>query len=516
MKILLDKIEKPDDQKISQQRLHKLEIKKLKNVKDFTISFEDKCITGILGPNGHGKSTILHALACCFQPLDERQEDYKFSNFFLPHPDSLWTGSEFRIFHTYRQGKQQQHINVEKVYGKSSDRWKPRYVNRPTRNVYYFGVDSCVPLIESEKRKARINYSTSAVSENIVNTILQKASYCLNREYTAYNIHDSGNGKKFIGVEANGVRYSALSMSAGEQKIFLLLEKVFRANKYSLILIDELDLLLHDSAMKNLIQVISERATSHNLQIIFTTHRESITELSDLINIRHVLETPEKTLCFNETKPEAIYRLTGTQPRLIEVWVEDDLAIAIIRKVAAQLGIARHVSVERYGAAVNCFTVLAGLLLCGQSCENSMFVLDGDVYKTEADQKTRLEAVLTGNDERAESLRQLSIGKIKCLNLPENTKPEKYIHSLIISLNSDNSENAEIIEVAKQIVAVNDGHKYVDEIITRLDWDRKAGLTKIIDLVGSTQEWDTYVCDIKAWFSSKVALVKEVSHSQQA
>lgn len=502
-------------QKISQQRLHKLEIKKLKNIKDFEISFEAKNITGILGPNGHGKSTVLHALACCFQPMDESQEDYKFSYFFLPHPDSLWTGSEFKIFHTYRQVTEQ-HENVDKVYGKSSDRWKPRYVNRPVRSVYYFGVDSCVPLIESEKRKVRINYSTSAVSEDIINTILHKASYCLNREYTIYNIHDSGNGKKFIGVEANGVRYSALSMSAGEQKIFLLLEKVFRAEKYSLILIDELDLLLHDSAMKKLIEVVSERAETHKLQVIFTTHRESIIELSDSINIRHVFETPQKTLCFNETKPDAINRLTGTQPRSIEVWVEDDLAIVIIRKVAAQLGIARHVSVERYGAAVNCFTVLAGLLLCGQSCENSIFVLDGDVYKTEAEQKTRLEAVLTGNDERAKSLRQLSIGKIKCLNLPENTKPEKYIHSLIISLSSDNSENAEIIEVAKHIAAVNDGHKYVDDIITRLDWDRKTGLTKIIDLVSSTQEWDAYVCDIKAWFSSRVALVEEVSHSQQA
>jgi len=95
-------------------------------------------------------------------------------------------------------------------------------------------------------------------------------------------------------------------MSAGEQKIFLLLERVFRAAKNSLILIDELDLLLHDSAMKNLIKVVSERVISHNLQVIFTTHRESIIELSDLINIRHIFGTSEKTLCFDETKPDAI------------------------------------------------------------------------------------------------------------------------------------------------------------------------------------------------------------------
>ncbi len=342
---------------ISQQRLHKLEITKLKNVKDLCISFESKNITGILGPNGYGKSTILHALACCFQPPNEEQEDYKFSNFFLPSPDALWEGSELKIIHTYRQASQL-HENVEQSYGKSSDRWKPIYKRRPTRNIYYFGVDSCVPLIEAEKRNVKINYSTSNVSEDIITTILEKASYCLNRQYDAYNIHDPGKGRKFIGVEANGIRYSALSMSAGEQKIFLLLEKIFRATKYSLILIDELDLLLHDSAMKNLIKVVSERAQSHNLQVVFTTHRESILELSNLINVRHVFGTSEKTLCFNETKPDAINRLTGSQPRLIEVFVEDDLAVAIIKKVAGQLGISRHVSVQRFGAAMNCFTVL--------------------------------------------------------------------------------------------------------------------------------------------------------------
>jgi len=495
---------------ISQQRLHQLEIQQLKSIKDFSISFEDKNITGILGPNGYGKSTILHALACCFQPPNENQDDYKFSNFFLPNPDALWTGSELKITHTYRQDRQL-HEHVEKIYGKSSDRWKPRYVNRPVRSVYYFGVDSCVPLIEAEKRKSRINYSTSAVSEQIINLILQKASYCLNREYTAYNIHNSENGKKFIGVESNGIRYSALSMSAGEQKVFLLLEKIFKAEKYSLILIDELDLLLHDSAMKNLITVVSERAISHCLQIIFTTHRESILELSALINVRHIFDTPKKTLCFSETKPDAINRLTGTQPRLIEIFVEDDLTVTIVKKIAAQLSISRHVSIQRFGAAINCFTVLAGLILSGDSCENSIFVLDGDVYRTQQEQEKRLNEVLSGNDENAKSLRQSSLEKIKCLNLPVNTKPEKYIHSIIISLDSsDNGERDEIIEVAKQIVAVDESHKYVNDIISRLDWDRNTGLSKIVDLISSTQDWSYYIADIQAWLREKLPLVQEV------
>jgi AAA15 family ATPase/GTPase len=497
--------------KISQQRLHKLEIEKLKSIKKLHISFEPKNITGILGPNGYGKSTILHALACCFHPSDGDQKNYKFSDFFPPHPDALWKGSELKIVHSYRQ-ENLIYTNAEKLYGKSSDRWKPIYTRRPTRNIHYFGIDSCVPLIEAEKRNAKINYSTSLVSEEIIKTILEKASICLNKKYTAYNIHDPGKGKKFIGVEANGIRYSALSMSAGEQKIFLLLEIIFRASKYSLILIDELDLLLHDSAMKNLIKIISERAVSHNLQVVFTTHRESVLELSNLINVRHIFGTLDKTLCFNETKPDAINRLTGTQPKLIEVFVEDDLAVTIVKKVAGQLGISRHVSMQRFGAAINCFTTLAGLLLSGESCENSIFLLDGDVYKTREDQEVRLNAVLTGNDEKSKLLREFGIKKIKSLNLPRDMKPEKYIHKIIVDLEeSNNDEWNEIIHVAKQIVVANDSHKYVDDIIARLGWDRGVGLSEIINLVSSTQEWINYVSNVKDWLISKKELVQEAT-----
>jgi AAA15 family ATPase/GTPase len=495
---------------ISQQRLHKLEIKKLKNVKDVSISFERKNITAILGPNGYGKSTILHALACCFQPSTEGEENYKFSNFFLPSPDALWEGSELKLIHSYRQSSQF-HENIEELYGKSSDRWKPIYKRRPIRSVHYVGVDSCVPLIESEKRNVKINYSTKNVSESIITTILEKASYCLNKHYTAYNLHTPGKGKKFIGVESNGIRYSALSMSAGEQKIFLLLEKVYRAAKNSLILIDELDLLLHDLAMKNLIRVISERAQSHALQVIFTTHRDSVLELSDLINVRHIFGTSEKTLCFDETKPDAINRLTGSEHRSIEVFVEDDLAVMIIKKVAGQLGILKHVSVQRFGAAKNCFTVLAGLHLRGDNCDNIIFVLDGDVYRSKEEQKKQLGAVLTGNDEKAKSLRQSSAGKIICLNLPESTQPEKYIHSIIINLQDiNNEEYKEIVEAAKQIVAVSDDHKYVDALILKLGWSRDVGLSKIIDLISSTQEWNSYIADIKEWLTLRKPSVQEV------
>ncbi|MEL4422490.1 AAA family ATPase [Shewanella algae] len=492
---------------ISQQVIHSMRVQNLKNLVDLEISFDASPVTAILGPNGNGKSTILHALACAFSPSDGG-ENYKFSWFFLPNTDALWNGSEMSIIHSYRED-QNEHNNITREYKKTQVRWTPRYANRPLRDVFYIGIDKCVPMIEAEKKQAKINYSTQVVNEEIINTILEKASIVLNRRYASYHVHEA-SGKEFIGVEVDGLRYSALSMSAGEQKVFYILEKVFRAKRYSLILIDELDLLLHDQAMKKLIDVILERATDKNLQVIFTTHRESVLDLEDKINIRHIVCRPGKTLCFNETKPDAINRLTGVQPRPLEVFVEDDLASTIVKKVASQLRLAKYVTTSRYGAAINCFTTVGGLLLGGEPCENSLFMLDGDVYRTDNDKRTSINRVLTGHDENVVLARETALSAIKQFTLPIDTKPEKYLHSLIIAMDeTEDEERNEIIEVAKEIVVVDEDHKYVNEIIHRLGWERATGLSKIVDLVATTDEWSNYTNDLNVWLESKSARLRE-------
>ncbi len=492
---------------ISQQILHSMHVTKLKNIIDLDISFEGSKVTAILGPNGNGKSTILHILACLFSP-NESGENFKFSSFFRPNTDSLWNDSELAIRFSYRDGKEE-YLGIIREYRKITDRWSPRYVNRPLRDTYYIGIDKCVPMIELEKKQSKINYSTLGITDATFNEVLTKASHILGRNYSTYNIHTAA-GRNFMGVEVDGLRYSALSMSAGEQKVFYLLEKVFNAPKYSLILIEELDMLLHDLAMKKLVEVILDRATAKHLQVIFTTHRESILALEDKINVRHIISRPGKTLCFNETKPDAINRLTGKQPKPLEVFVEDDLSYTIVQKIASQLKIIRFVDVVKYGAAINCFTTVAGLLLSGERCENSLFVIDGDVYRDEQEKASGINHVLTGHDLNVVKARQTAIGIIKQYNLPAKVSPEKYLHSLLVAMEpSDNSEQNEIIEVAKEIIAPANDHFYLSNIITRLGWDRNIGLSKIIDLVALSASWPDYVSEVYSWLEARVNLVSE-------
>ncbi len=347
----------------------------------------------------------------------------------------------------------------------------------------------------------------------IISEILHNASYILNKQYSAFNMH-TASGKKFIGVESSGLRYSALSMSAGEQKIFHILQIVFRAKKNSLILIDEIDLLLHDGAMKRLVEVICARATDKNLQVIATTHRESIIDQEHMVNIRHIIIKSGKSLCFNETKPDAITRLTGNQPRPIEVFVEDDLALSIIKKLAAELGGTKYVSIQRYGAAINCFTTISGLLLGGESCDNSLFVIDGDVFRTDEEKQDRINKILTGDDTRSVRYREIALQKICQFSIPDNTNPEKYLHSLIVAMDGvANAEHLEIIECARDIQAVNDDHKYIEDLISRLDWGKSVGFAKVIDLVALSDQWAAYVLDVKVWMEKKIRASMELPSS---
>ena len=120
---------------------------RLKGLKDVNISFSET-LTAIMGVNGSGKTTVIHALACLYQP-DGNGENHKFPEFFVPNTDSLWKGSELNVVNENRDSAGKRNVLSSRRYSKDFDRWSPRYENRPKRNVYYIGIDTCLPDIEN-------------------------------------------------------------------------------------------------------------------------------------------------------------------------------------------------------------------------------------------------------------------------------------------------------------------------------------------------------------------------------
>lgn len=153
---------------LCKSKITKILIKKLKGLYDLEIDF-DKPLTAIMGVNGIGKSTVLHALACAFQP-DRNGDDHKFPEYFPPNTDATWQDSKFDVeMEIYEQ--EETKIKRE-TYEKQKDRWAPRYKKRPMRNVYYIGINTCVPDIEKEKLKGKVQYKTKVKDDKISDKIL--------------------------------------------------------------------------------------------------------------------------------------------------------------------------------------------------------------------------------------------------------------------------------------------------------------------------------------------------------
>lgn len=494
--------------KASQQQIKSVHIEKLKNLVDVEISFEPHNITAILGPNGCGKSTILHALAAMFQPNTTKGQNWKFSNFLLPNPDATWSGSKLSASHKFRFAEDVK--DEVTVFTKNEDRWAPKYGRRPYRDVFYIGIDSCVPEIELQKKNSLISYTTSPRNATNVAQLIKDASSIFNRKYTTFNNHKIADGKILIGVESQGVKYSALTMSAGEQKVFRILETLHACEKYSLVLIDEIDLLLHEAALKNLLKIANRIARANQLQVVFTTHRESVIELSEIINIRHIARTPSKTLCFSETKPEAITRLTGKQVKPIEIYVEDDLSATVIRKIASNLGGLKLLETIRYGSSTNCFTVLGGLLLSSAELEFSLFVLDGDVHTLAGEKEKLIKKVISGDRTHAIELRSKAISKIAEYSIPDGESPEEFINTAIGKLKlSQHPGLKDMIRSARGIEAVDDSHKFIDILIDDLGLERAVGLSQIVDAFSLTAEWDGFTAKIRTWIAPKIDALSE-------
>ncbi len=490
----------------TQHVAHRLEIHRLKGLINLDeIRFDEKPLTAILGPNGCGKSTILHALACCYKPQDVEhpQENWRFKDFFTPTTDATWAGSHFKLIHSFREGANQFN-NVIAEYRKVTQRWAPRYETRPDRHVVFIGIKTCVPTIEEETYTSLIRYVTAPHRDTAL--IREKMNVVFNRNYAELNIHNAHGGRSYNGLALNGTRYSSLSMGAGEQRVLHILSRVFNAPKNALILIDEIDLLLHTAALKNLIKIISERAVAKALQIIFTTHREAVLELSNIVSIKHIHTISGKTYCFSNTKPDAMERLTGVQHRPIEIFVEDVVANAVVEHELFSLNMKRSATVTKYGAATNCFTIAAGLMLKGNhDFVNHLFLLDGDLYRTEPERLNRVQQVLSGTELNAVQRRQQILGAVKML-CPSfgAVPPEVELHQMIRTLpvQQDGGAN-EIIQIANRIEAVDDTHSFVDQIIETLNVERAVGLSRIVEVAARSLLWNEYVQELREWLIAR-------------
>ena len=131
-------------------RLDKLWIKKFKNLRDFTIDFdEDQTTTVLIGHNATGKSNLLEALVIIFRNLDlgEKPEfSFDLTYFCRNYEIRIKADGDKKAYSIFIDGKK---ISFSAFYKKSNRKYLPKYVF-----AYYSGPSSRLEhLFDTHQKK---------------------------------------------------------------------------------------------------------------------------------------------------------------------------------------------------------------------------------------------------------------------------------------------------------------------------------------------------------------------------
>lgn len=333
---LADRLQRLPHGKVLKRYISHIRFPLFKNIeRDARIDFPFP-ISALVGPNGCGKTSALHALYGA--PKGFTTSEFWFSTEIDPIREGNGQPNRF-IYGHYLDG-QDQPVETRKarvaaganrrpgyfeptkavsgddmdltpfpaltpMKGQSKDRWNPverplLYMNfrselsafdkylfwgepRITKTIkskherLQIGAKRLSRILESGARSAMLRGKES-VGENrdLTEQELHYVCYILGKEYgEARIVRHRYYGNEFgltVRFRTSTATYSEAFAGSGELAVASLIVKLCSAEPYSLVLLDEPEVSLHPSAQERLLVVLMEEALRNKLQIVFTTH----------------------------------------------------------------------------------------------------------------------------------------------------------------------------------------------------------------------------------------------------
>lgn len=512
------------------RRIEKIKFEKFKNLDGLEIDFTGHNVTCLFGCNGVGKSTILSVLRCVFQPTDRRnakakklpsvynekkQLDIQNENFsaFCFNPQERWNDTSIVVdFTEWKDASKSSKYIYSKKEGK---RWKPEMRQRPCKQVYYMGLESCVPIMEQDwsqkSRKKRMKYYASILNNN--KEIAEAMSAILGKTFADLESAevDTNNNPKDLALIKEGDKFRMIDLSAGEQRLLRILQMLYKAKDFSLILIDEIELALHPIALCHLVSVITQIAEYKNLQVVFTSHRAQLLRMSNEMNIRSLYKYDGKILCENGVVPISLEQVYGRDyQQKPTIFCEDKLSMAILRQILDELNQRKKFHIQPFGSYEKGFMVATAIQSIGQLNNNMVFVLDGDVCLTDEEKRKEAQKWHTADSHDTGNNINEVVEYFTQYTLPTGCNIEKFIYDVLVS---DNSSNDRICIAARNISPTPiippeitdhkqkkymEKHYYIAAITDDLGYEEQEALTKIVSVFASYRhEWESFVKEVK-------------------
>lgn len=213
-------------------------------------------------------------------------------------------------------------------------------------------------------------------------------------------------------------------MGAGESAVFEILTALFQAGPGSLVVIDEIELGLHEKAQTRLIEQLKELCLDLRCQVICSTHSHAV--LSSL---------PPEARFFIENIGSSTIVTTGISADFacgkmgkpnaeeLDIFVEDSNAATIVEQMLP-LSVRKRCKVHTIGSHSAVLRQLTSRYL--EKVDNSICILDGDQSCNFAKAAKK---VVDGSEASTEEAKGKvsDWAKLRILFLPGDTWPEKWL-----------------------------------------------------------------------------------------
>lgn len=360
-----------------------IHIHKIKCIDDFEIDLPiDKGLYAITGQNGSGKSTIAACASSVFFNIPMKQyfgtTDADASiTFTLGDSKRIWSKNGG----AWQKSSEGPNMNI-KGFFEGSLLFGNRFRDMTYDNIHKIESINQDKLIEAN----------DFIKKNL-GLILQGDENYYEKLWMVSNHYDKFSGNIFF-YEKNGRRISQFHMSTGENLLVSVLNSLYirnndRANldKPCVLFLDEIELALHPSSLKRLIQFLEDMSKTYNYAIYFSTHSIELVGGIKPANIFYIERHTDNSIeyinpCYPAYATRILYDHNGYDKVIL---VEDDLAKSIIDRILKDNHLlnSKLVHVLPCGGYTNVIELAHDVVrfnLLGRKA-SVLIILDGDVQE---------------------------------------------------------------------------------------------------------------------------------------
>jgi predicted ATPase len=331
-------------------------------------------IVALVGENGVGKSTVLQAMASSYKRSDDdSQEAFYASQFF---PDTPWDDVRGAVIKaSIREGDRGS--RVFRV-SKPTNRWRGN-LERNKRVCEYIDLRRIQPI------SARTGYARLAKAQNKETTFeafdeatMDRLSHVMARKYEKAKLARSefDETRPVPVLQKDGSSFSGFHGGAGETAIAELLKN--KMQKYSIVLIDEVETSLHPRVQRRLIRDLANLCRDNEAQIVLTTHSPYVLEELPPEARVYIMDGAAGKQIIKGVSPDfAMTKMDEDPHPEADIYTEDERSAALLREIIISQDpeLISRIRFIPYGAASTGRSL--GQML-GKFPRPSMVFLDGD------------------------------------------------------------------------------------------------------------------------------------------